>query len=347
MKRRKIVAITGYIGFFLLTAAIITVGMFTYNAINRASNGNVAIVAWGMLGIIVVLALIFTAVDIVRRKIMVDAPVGRILKGVNSIASGDFSVKLQPSHPYGRYDEFDEIMENINVLAAELSNVEIFRNDFIANVSHEIKTPLAVIQSYAAALGDNALTAEKRREYAATLVQASRRLSNLVSNILKLNKLENQQISPRYETVNVGESLRLHILELEETFEKNGQELDCDIDDIVMPADISLLEIVWNNLISNAIKFTPRGGSIFISLKDEGDFATLTVKDTGCGMDAATGERIFDKFYQGDASHSKEGNGLGLALVKKVVDILGGEISVKSKIGQGSVFAVRFRKGQA
>lgn len=344
MKRRSnLPTVTGYICFFLLTSVIITAGVMIYAAVNEASGGNRAVLVGSMLCVVVVLALLFTVIDFLRRKYTVDKPVEQILQGVQRIASGDFSVKLTPRHAYDMYDEFDVIMEHVNTMAAELSKVEVFRTDFIANVSHEIKTPLAVIQNYAMALQGN-LSEDTRKEYAATLVGAAKRLTDLVVNVLKLNRLENQEIVPQLSDINAGERLRERLLEMEESFEKKGIAFDCDIDDVTIRADESFLEIVWNNLLSNAIKFTPEGGEIFVSFKDEKQCVALVVKDTGCGMDAKTGARIFDKFYQGDTSHATEGNGLGLALVKKVVDILGGEIFVKSELGKGSEFTVKLRK---
>lgn len=343
-KRQTVITVTGYVGFFLLTAAIIMAGVLIYTPVAEASGGNNAVIAGVMLAVIVVLALICTLVDYLRRKYTVDKPVNEILDGVQRMARGDFSAKLTHSHPYENYNAFDIIKDNINTLAGELSKTEIFRNDFIANVSHEIKTPLAVIRNYASAIKREDLPEAARREYTAVLEGAAMRLSDLVTNILSLNKLENREIMPRFENLDVSELLRERILQLEDAFMKKNLNFDCDIDDVVTPADAGLMEIVWNNLLSNAIKFTPEGGDVFISLKDSPKFVTLTVKDTGCGMNAETGAHIFDKFYQGDASHSSEGNGLGLALVKKVVDILGGEINVESAPGEGSTFTVRLRK---
>ncbi len=345
-KRQTMITMTGYIGFFLLTAAIIMAGVLIYSPVAQASGGNEAVIAGVMLAVIVVLAFICTLVDFLRRKYTVDKPVQEILDGVKRMASGDFSAKLSPSHTYENYNSFDLIKDHINTLAEELSETEIFRNDFIANVSHEIKTPLSVIRNYACAIQKEDISDDVKKQYAQVLTQAADRLSALVTNILSLNKLENQKILPRPEKLDVSELLRERIVQLEDTFEKKDLDFDCDIDDITAYADAGLLEIVWNNLLSNAIKFTPAGGEIFISLKEEDRFITLSVKDTGCGMSAETGEHIFDKFYQGDTSHSSEGNGLGLALVKKVVDILGGEIGVESSPGKGSTFTVKLRKAE-
>jgi len=167
-------------------------------------------------------------------------------------------------------------------------------------------------------------------------------MADMMTNILKLNRLENQQIYPKADEFDLGEQICQCLLQYENVWEKMDIEIETDIaDDIKIRADQELLSIVWNNLFSNAFKFTPQGGKVSVSLAAEGDFATVTVSDTGCGMSPEVGAHIFEKFYQGDTSHSSQGNGLGLALVKRVVDIMQGEISVESALGKGSKFTVR------
>ena len=229
-------------------------------------------------------------------------------------------------------------------MTAELSKNELLKNDFISNVSHEIKTPLSVIQNYARVLQSEKLSKDKRDEYLKGLVTQTKKLSDLISNILKLNKLENQKIVPEIEEIDLAELLRTCTLSFEELLESKNIKLNCNIDEMKIISSASLLEIVFNNLISNAIKFTDREGKITISLKSEGDYAVVRVKDSGCGISQEVGEHIFDKFYQGDSSHSNEGNGLGLAMVKKVIDLIGGEISVESKVGVGSTFIIKLKK---
>jgi len=220
--------------------------------------------------------------------------------------------------------------------------VETLRTDFIANVSHELKTPLAVMQNYGTLLQAPSLSEEKRIEYAKGVTDGSRRMADMMTNILKLNRLENQQIYPKADEFDLGEQICQCLLQYENVWEKMDIEIETDIaDDIKIRADQELLSIVWNNLFSNAFKFTPQGGKVSVSLAAEGDFATVTVSDTGCGMSPEVGAHIFEKFYQGDTSHSSQGNGLGLALVKRVVDIMQGEISVESALGKGSKFTVR------
>ncbi len=275
---------------------------------------------------------------------MVEKPVTKILYATAKIASGDFSVNIEHSKDASKFDEYDIIFDNINTMALELSKNELLKNDFISNVSHEIKTPLSVIQNYAKALQHDNLSKENQKEYLSGLIFQTQKLSDLISNILKLNKLENQPASLEIETFDLSEFVRVSALSFENLIEKKQLELLIDIDEMSITSSKSLLEIALNNLISNAIKFTDIGGKISISLKEEDSYAILKVSDTGCGISKDVGTRIFDKFYQGDTSHSSEGNGLGLALVKKVVDILGGTMSVESKLNIGSTFTLKIKK---
>ena len=342
MKKRKLggeFTYTGVIVFFITIALIIQIAVLIYDYIIQRTTDK-ALIAVLMLGVIAILAVLCTVVDVIRRRITIDRPVKRILTATERIAKGDFSVRLDIQSPYGRYSHYDVIMENINVLAAELGKSEVLKTDFIANVSHELKTPLSVLQNYAALLQDSGLDEETRQRYAKTLSRAAKRLSDLITNILKLNKLENQEIKPEFERFSLTEQLAQAALAFEEVIENKNLVLDCDLDDIQIVSAPSLLEIVWNNLLSNAIKFTEAGGKIGLSLKVKGGAAVVTVSDSGCGISKETGAHIFEKFYQGDTSHSGEGNGLGLPLVKKVIDILGGEISVASEVGKGSAFTI-------
>jgi signal transduction histidine kinase len=240
---------------------------------------------------------------------------------------------------------FNEIIVAINKMTAELQGTETLRTDFIANVSHELKTPLAVMGNYATMLQQPGISQEDRIEYAKAISHSSRRLAALITNILKLNKLENQQIFPKHEEYDLSGQLCESLLQFEDAWETRRLNIETNIeDDIRICSDAELLSLVWNNLISNAVKFTPEGGTIGVSLKADEKNVVVSVSDTGCGIDPETGKHIFEKFYQGDTSHATQGNGLGLALVKRVMDILQGEISVQSTPGQGSTFTVRIRR---
>lgn len=341
MKRNKKISssVFGAVWFFLTVAAVVTVAVLVYGMIPE--NSSALVRSMVMLAVILFLSLVCTGIDFVRRKITVNKPVQDILAATDKIAAGDFSVRLRISHDYRRYSQFDYIKENLNKMAAELAKTEVLHTDFISNVSHELKTPLAVIQNYAAALQNESIGAKTRQKYADTLVSASKRLTALVTNILKLNKLENQELTPEYEKVRLGDMLAETIVQFDELIESKNLELECDLDEVELVSCPNYLEIVWNNLLSNAIKFTDAGGKISVSVKRAEGGAVVKVSDTGCGISPETGAHIFEKFYQGDTSHSKEGNGLGLALVKKVIDVIGGEITVESEEGKGSTFTVR------
>lgn len=293
---------------------------------------------------VILITFLFKFADYIRRKIMVERPTKIITEATEKIMSGDFSVRIKPMQSSGM-EGFNQIAMAINQMAEELSSVETLRADFIANVSHEMKTPLAVMQNYGTLLQATDLSDEKRIEYAKGVTDASRRLSEMMTNILKLNRLENQQIFPETTTFDLGEQLCECLLQFENVWEKKNIEIDTDIaEDIKVEADAELLSLVWNNLFSNAFKFTEEGGSVSLQLTATEHHAIVKVKDTGCGMTAEVGAHIFEKFYQGDTSHSVQGNGLGLALVKRVIDILQGEIGVESIVGIGTTFTVKIRR---
>lgn len=330
-----------YAVYFIGVAVIATVSILSYLLILRAS-GSTLTASLCTAAILVVLSVALALTAAAWRRRVAEKPVREILAATQKMARGDFDINLKPRHIWGNYDEFDLIGENVNRLAKQLSETEMLRSDFMANVSHEIKTPLAVIQGYAGALL-SAADGEERKKYAGVLVAASRRLTALVTDILKLSKMENNAILPEKQRIEGGELVRDCVLAFEAKMDEKDLQPDCDIDDMTLISDEGLLEIIFNNLISNAVKFSERGGTVYVSFKRQGDCALFGVRDEGCGMSAETGAHIFDKFYQGDTSHAAEGNGLGLAMVKRAIDMLGGEISVSSMPGEGSLFTVRLK----
>ena len=309
------------------------------------SKENIKSAAKLTFGNVVLISLLCTLIDGVRRWYTVTCPVRRIAAAAEKVMAGDLSVHTQPVQGLNAQDGFNVTIDYFNRMVQELSGIETLRTDFIANVSHELKTPLAVIQNYAAMLQQANLPVEQRVEYAKTIVDASCRLSDLIKNILKLNKLENQQIYPEKTVYDLREQLCQCLLSFEDVWEGKDIELETDLtEDVLIESDAELLMLVWNNLISNALKFTPVCGRVAVSLERVEAFAVVRITDTGCGIPPEVGERIFEKFYQGDTSHAAQGNGLGLALVKRVVDIVGGDISVDSEVGRGSSFAVKIRR---
>ena len=293
---------------------------------------------------VLLITLLFGTFDYVRRKLTVDRPVKKITEATEQIMQGNFSVRIPPMQ--GRSVEgFHRIGLAINQMATELSSVETLRTDFIANVSHEMKTPLAVIQNYGTMLQQPNLEEEIRIEYAKAVTEGSRRLADMMTNILKLNRLENQQIFPQVTEYDLGEQLCECLLQYENIWEQADIAIETDMEENVrIKADAELLALVWSNLFSNAFKFTEPGGTVSLQLTATPSHVVVRVKDTGCGMSSEIGAHIFEKFYQGDTSHATQGNGLGLALVKRVVDIMQGEISVESAVGIGTTFTVTIRR---
>ncbi len=337
--------LAGFAIFLIVSLFAVGTAVLVYDNLSQASGGNVFVISVILIVLAAAMALFFTVVDFFRRRLMVDKPVREILEITERIAAGDFSARAPVSHAFELYDDIDVVKENLNTMAEELSKTELLRADFISSVSHEIKTPLSIIRNYAKALEKDDLDEKTRKQYAETLVSASERLTNLVQNILKLSKLENLEILPELKKIELGESLRECVLEIEELAKNKKIELVCNIDDVTVLAPPDLLEIVWNNLLSNAVKFTNEGGMVEILLKKEGKYAVVSVTDTGCGISPEHGARIFEKFYQADGSRSKEGNGLGLALVKRVIDLSGGEIFVNSSLNKGATFTVKLKTG--
>lgn len=337
--------------FFLMVAFVVSCCMLLFLNTMASSmsieltNDNIEAAAKiTMLNVLIITAL-FTVADYVRRKVTVERPTKKIIEAGRKVMNGDFSVRIATLATIGSEDPFNEIAECFNKMAEELSSTETLRTDFVANVSHELKTPLAVMQNYGSLLAQPCLEDEKRIEYAKCITDASRRLATLITNILKLNKLENQQITPVAARYDLSEQICECLLGFEEAWEKKELNIETDIDeDIYISSDAEMMSLVWNNLFSNAIKFTESGGTVSIFAKAQGEYAVVKVSDTGCGISAEVGKHIFDKFYQGDTSHATQGNGLGLSLVKRVIDITGSDISVESELSRGTTFTVQIRR---
>ena len=281
-----------------------------------------------------------------RMKQVYDKPLKKISEAAGQVAKGDFTVRVEPFHTPDRWDYLDRMTMDLNAMIQELGSIETLKTDFVSNVSHEMKTPLSIIKNYAELMQAEDLSEEHRIEYAAAIESAAGRMSDLITNILRLNRLEHQTILPEVKEYDLCRQLVDCILRFEDRWEEKQIDLDVDVEDQAMiRADESLLELVWNNLLSNAVKFTPVGGTISVRQRSEGDSITVSIADTGCGMDEETRKHIFDRFYQGDTSHATEGNGLGLALVARVLTLMHGEISVDSAPGQGSTFTVHLPRG--
>ncbi|MBQ8081591.1 MAG: HAMP domain-containing histidine kinase [Clostridia bacterium] len=349
MKReRRAFLIWRYVTFFLLISFVVTCSFLLFldsMQLDPALIRRNAAVTFGNIGM---LSAFCCLSEWLIRKLTVDKPIRLIREATRRMTGGDLTARVDTSQFRVFSDDFNGIANDFNVMAEELCNTGALRTDFIANVSHELKTPLTVIRNYAALLKSDGVNEDQRLEYAQGIDRAAQRMTGLITNILKLNKLENQQISPQVQEYDLTEQVAECLIGFEETLTRKDIELICEMDErIPITADPELLTLVWNNLLSNAVKFTPSGGRITVSVYPDGEWAAVSVADTGCGISRETARHIFDKFYQGDASHATEGNGLGLALVRRVVDLTGGEVTVQSEVGKGSAFTVRVKRSAA
>lgn len=338
--------------FFTFLSAFVAFGVFTtvqMKIIGEAIDyRNVSVQNWfAVIGSWVLVAAAFTLWTNFQITIYYQKPIEIFSEAAHKVASGDFSVYLAPNHTKDKFTHLDVLFMDFNKMVEELGSIETLKTDFFSNVSHEIRTPLAVIQNNVQLLRTEGLEEERRGEYAEAILHATRRLSNLITNMLKLNKLEKQTIKPVPQLYDLCAQLCECALQFEDVWERKGIDFEVDTEDRMMiEADEGLLELVWTNLLSNAMKFTPSGGNVKLSQALDGEWITVSVADNGCGMDELTRKRMFDKFYQGDTSHATEGNGLGLALVKRILQLSDGSIEVTSAVGEGTVFTVRLPKSQ-
>lgn len=268
-------------------------------------------------------------------------PIESFAQSTQRVANGDFSVYVPPRHTQDKADYLDIVFTDFNRMVEELGSIETLKTDFFSNVSHEFKTPLAVIQNYAQMLTKDDIAEEQRQEFALTILTYTRRLSALIENLLKLNKLDKQTIQPQPQPYDLCRQLSECALGFEDMWNEKGIEFVADMEDnVIINADETLMAIVWNNLLSNAIKFTEPGGIVTLCQHSTKNEVIVSVNDTGSGMDDEILRHMFDKFYQGDTSHSTEGNGLGLALALRILQLGGFSITADSSVGKGSTFLV-------
>ena len=293
---------------------------------------------WVDLLIIALLVGIFATNALTRWFIY---PVKELGYAMEKISEGDFSVRLKTK---SSSKEIKEIFSGFNMMAKELQSTEILQSDFVSNVSHEFKTPINAIEGYSMLLQDGENLTNEQKEYVDKIVFNTHRLSSLTGSILLLSKLENQSIVSKKTSFDLDEQIRKSLLALEGQWASKEIEFDIEMDDTDYVGNEALLHHIWGNLISNAIKFSDNGTEIKIRLENHADKIVFTISDQGIGIDEETQKHLFDKFYQGDSSRKNEGNGLGLALVKKIIDLEGGEITVKNNEDRGCTFTVVLNK---
>ena len=266
-------------------------------------------------------------------------PVLRLIDATRQIAQGDFSVSVESKGIHGIH-ELEELAYSFNQMARELASIETLRSDFINNFSHEFKTPIVSIRGFAKLLKENDLTAAEKQEYLDIIITESKRLSELSTNVLTLSKYESIAIISEKAPFRVDEQLRRAILLTEPKWQKKDLDIHIEMDEIVFNGNENLTQQIWINFLDNAIKFSRPSGMVDIRLMDLDESICFSIQDEGVGMNEETQLRIFDKFYQGDKSHNQSGNGLGLTMVKRIVDLHGGTIQVDSSLGVGSVLTV-------
>ncbi len=267
-------------------------------------------------------------------------PIKKLRQAMERVAEGDFSVRLEEK---SSSKEIMEIYTGFNLMTHELSATEILQTDFVSNVSHELKTPINAIEGYSTLLQDSENLSGDQQEYVEKILFNTRRLSSLAGSILLLSKLENQQIPTNQTDYRLDEQIRQSIVALEGAWVSKDIELDVEMDAVSYLGNEPMMRHVWDNLIGNAIKFSPAGSLITIRLQKERQELVFTVEDQGPGLTEEAQKHLFDKFYQADSSHRQEGNGLGLALVKRILTIEKGQVTAQNLPEGGCRFIVKLQ----
>lgn len=263
-------------------------------------------------------------------------PVNQLISAIHAVADGNFHTKINLKYP----KEFRELSDSFNQMTDELAGIEMLRSDFINNFSHEFKTPIVSIMGFAKLIKNKNLRVEEKEEYLDIIISECKRLSDLSSNVLNLSKVESITVLSDIYPYNAAEQIRKSILQLEQKWEQKSIRFNLDLEDCTITGNPDLLKQVWVNLIDNAIKFSSSCSQISITARRTLDTFSFSITDCGIGMDHQTQGKIFDRFYQGDLSHGTTGNGLGLPLVRKILTLHNGTISVKSMPKKGTTFTV-------
>ena len=264
-------------------------------------------------------------------------PIRKLQSAMNSVTEGDLTTHIEEK---SRFDEIENINHSFNIMVKELRSTQAIQKDFVSNVSHEFKTPLSAIEGYATLLDDKSLSEEERADYVKEIISTTREMTELVSNLLLLSKIDNHTIDFKEEEFSLDEQIRKVVVLLEPRWSEKNIEFDVDLDAVTIRNNEILLTHVWRNLIENAIKFSPYNGRISLSLNKEGENIIFSVSDQGDGIKENDKKLIFDRFYQSDTSHKQEGNGLGLPLVSNILKLAHGTVTVENLEEKGCKFTV-------
>lgn len=267
-------------------------------------------------------------------------PIRKLTEATKKVASGNFDVKVYSD----RNDEVGDLVDNFNLMVKELNSIEYLRKDFVRNISHELKTPIASIQGFTKLLADENLSKEEKKEYIDIILEETKRLSNLSSNMIKLSKVENQEIIINKKKFRLDEQIRKVIIMLEEQINEKKLKVELETKEISIIQDEDLIMEIWINLLNNAVKYTNNNGKIEIKIDETDTYVEVKIKDNGIGIEEEKQCRIFERFYQAEVSHSADGSGLGLAIVKRIVELIKGKIRFESKQGEGTTFFIQIPK---
>ncbi len=324
----------------IMVATFSVTGVIAFRVLAASANPHPRPSMWIPLLTLIITGVLISSSLMIMVSTHLFKPVQVLIEALQKVAGGDFDVQLPVDH----LNEYASNMNaNFNKMVRELNSMETLQADFIQNVSHEFKTPLASIEGYATLLNGAPLS-EELHSYSHHILDSARQLSALTGNILKLSKLENQGIVSQKESFSLDEQIRQALLSLAPLWEPKHLDIDMELQEILYYGNENLMFQVWTNLFSNAVKFTPPGGSIYARSYGTPEEIIVEIRDTGVGMSPDIQAHIFDKFYQGERNRNMEGNGLGLALVKKIITLCGGTISVDSRPDEGAAFTVRLPK---
>lgn len=330
-----------FISVFALTVFNVLAGGLMAILYQTASSFNWTITPLGLTLIVLAFSYVSSAAFFIILNRNVFHPLRKLSILTKEVADGNYNVDLTGlTNIFTKRSDLGNLVDSFRYMTHELSSTEIFRSDFIHNFSHEFKTPIISINGFAKQLYKGNLTSEQQKEFAKIIMDESDHLANMSSNVLLLSKLEAQEIVSDKTTFSLDEQLRSCMLLFEEQWSQKDITIEMDLDEFDICQNQDLLFHVWMNLIGNAVKFTPDGGSINVTCKKGVDDVYVSVSDNGIGMNRDTKKHIYEKFYQGDPSHATSGNGLGLSLVYRIVNLMGGRISVESELNKGSTFTV-------
>lgn len=328
--------LTGIVFIIIISTMCITSAIMAFLYRNGLLTGKLHPQLSTLLFFIALLStIIATVLTLIFSKIPL-FPIRKLIAAMKELSNGNFDVRINFDYP----DEFKELSKSFNNMAKELSSVELLRNDFVNNFSHEFKTPIVSLHGFAKLLKNNDLSTEERNEYLDIIIHESNRLASLATNVLNLSHIENTTILEEEKEFNISEQIRRSILLLEPKWEKKNLNININLDECTYVGNEDLLNQVWVNLLDNAIKFSPEEGKINIELMKCKNRLVFKIKDNGIGMNEETKSHVFDKFYQGDVSHTVEGNGLGLTMVKKIIELHKGSIDINSSPNKGTIISV-------